>query len=81
MDEHQTAITEVVSAMNELVAKDGGTIDIIGFNDRRLDVNYQVGVNDDCPTCLITPEILHDFILEGLRARDVPVDDVLVQNA
>jgi Fe-S cluster biogenesis protein NfuA len=81
MNEHQTAITEVVSAMNELVAKDGGAIDVIGFGDGQLDVNYKVGVNDECATCLITPEILHDFILEGLRARDVPVDDVRVESA
>jgi Fe-S cluster biogenesis protein NfuA len=81
MSEHETEIHEVIGAMNELVARDGGRVSVLGYEEAaaRLQLEYDTGNNADCDTCLITPETLRDFVSEGLRSRGVPVADVVVR--
>lgn len=81
MSEHDAEINEVVGAMNELVARDGGRVTVTGYETAaaQLRLDYVTGSNLECETCLITPETLRDFVLEGLRSRGVAVRDVVVQ--
>jgi Fe-S cluster biogenesis protein NfuA len=81
MSEHDAEINEVIGAMNELVARDGGKVSVLGYEQAtaRLQLEYDTGMNPDCETCLITPETLRDFVKEGLRSRGVAVTDVDVQ--
>jgi Fe-S cluster biogenesis protein NfuA len=81
MSEYDAQINEVIDAMNELVARDGGIITVLGYEEEaaRLQLQYDTGSNDECDTCLITPETLRDFVKEGLRSHGLMVQDVLVQ--
>ncbi|PWU55413.1 hypothetical protein DLE60_27805 [Micromonospora globispora] len=80
MSEHEAEINEVVGAMNELVARDGGKVSVLGYEEAaaRLQLDYDTGRNAECETCLITPDTLRDFVKEGLRSRGVAVADVVV---
>jgi Fe-S cluster biogenesis protein NfuA len=81
MTDYDPEISEVIGAMNELVARDGGRITVGGYEPAtaQLELDYVTGKNAECETCLITPETLRDFVLEGLRSRGVDVADVVVQ--
>ena len=81
MSEYNAEINEVIDAMNELVARDGGSISVLGYEEgaARLQLEYDTGSNAECNTCLITPDTLRDFVKEGLRSRGLIVEDVLVQ--
>lgn len=81
MSTNHAEIDEVIGAMNELVARDGGTISVLGYEEAAaiLNLEYETGSNDECSTCLISPETLSDFVKEGLRSRGVAVTDVVVQ--
>jgi hypothetical protein len=76
-------IEEVIGTMNELVARDGGVIELSSYlpADKSIQVNYRVGENDECATCLITPEMLKDFLLESFRSHGMDVDEVDVLTA
>jgi Fe-S cluster biogenesis protein NfuA len=78
MPDHEAEITEVIGAMNELVARDGGNVTVLGFEAARLELAYSTGNNDECDTCMITPETMKDFVAEGLRSRGIAVHDVVV---
>ena len=80
MSDVKGQVLEVVNNMNELVARDGGSIVVLSVDDatHSVDVRYQVGVNDECATCLITPEMLHDFLIEGFKAHELGVESVRV---
>jgi Fe-S cluster biogenesis protein NfuA len=73
-------VNEVVDAMNQLVQRDGGAIELAAYQpgDPVVRVNYKVGKNDDCDTCLISPEMLKDFLLEGFNSRNLGVRDIEV---
>lgn len=81
MSDHDTEINEVIDAMNELVARDGGSVSVLGYEEgaAKLQLAYDTGSNAECDTCLITPETLRDFVKEGLRSRGMAVEDVVVQ--
>jgi Fe-S cluster biogenesis protein NfuA len=73
-------VNEVIDAMGQLVARDGGTLRLSNYQPggATVEVQYTVGKNDECETCLISPEMLRDFLLEGFRARELGVEDVQV---
>jgi Fe-S cluster biogenesis protein NfuA len=80
MSNSDAVIDEVIGTMNELVSRDGGLIEFNSYApaDKSIQVNYRVGENDDCATCLITPEMLKDFLLESFRSHGMDVDAVAV---
>ncbi|MGH3640069.1 MAG: hypothetical protein ACRDUX_13685 [Mycobacterium sp.] len=83
MSTSDAVIEEVIGTMNELVAKDGGLIELSSYlpSAKSIEVNYRVGTNDECVTCLITPEMLQEFLLESFRSHGMDVDAVDVLTA
>lgn len=79
MDQSQ-AVREAVEAMNVVVAKDGGQVRLAQHDTERdvVKVDFDSGVNEECPGCLITPDMLSAFLLEAIRARGVEVQEVVV---
>jgi Fe-S cluster biogenesis protein NfuA len=74
-------VVEVLDAMNSLVARDGGAIELTSYSPSAVQVRYTLGKNDECDTCMITPEMLKDFLLEGFRSHELTVQDVRVDPA
>ena len=82
MDDERTAsINEVVDAMNAIVQRDGGAVELISDPSTAhvVELRYRAGHNDDCETtCSIPPEVLRTFVVEGLRSHNVEFEDVRV---
>lgn len=74
------AVREAVEAMNDVVAKDGGSVTLVehDVDNEVVRVRFESGVNDDCPGCLITPDMLTAFLGEAIRARGVSVQQLVV---
>lgn len=72
------AVIEVIEAMNEVVARDGGSLKLVRYDDkgRVLSVEFAAGVNEDCDACSISSEMLGEFLVAGLEARDIKVAKV-----
>jgi Fe-S cluster biogenesis protein NfuA len=75
------AIDEVLALFSGIVAKDGGEPTLRSYDRERrmVDTLYREGTNEECPTCVITPESMEAFLLDALRARGVEVDVVTVR--
>jgi Fe-S cluster biogenesis protein NfuA len=72
-------IEDALSNFRVLVAADGGEINFNTYTaDSRVDIDYKMGTNEECPGCVITPEDLAAFVKEAVTARGLPVSDVLV---
>ncbi|GAA4287882.1 NifU family protein [Georgenia daeguensis] len=80
MSDQDAAVQEVLDSMNQIVARDGGDIKLIDFDAAAgvLNVEYRMGVDPDCATCSIPPEMLQSFLVEGLRAHGVTTNEVIV---
>lgn len=76
-------VLEVTGAMQQLVEKDGGRLEIVEYVSTAgvLRVNYLTGTNDDCSTCSITHEMMRDFLLEGIRSHSIDIHTVEVGGA
>lgn len=74
-------VEKVLELMNAMVAKDGGEITLHSFdaNTPALAVDYRMGINEECVTCSITPELVQVFLTESLESHGVPGVDVTVQ--
>lgn len=74
------AVREAVEAMHDVVAKDGGSVRLTEHDPAKeiVRVQFDSGVNDDCPGCLITADMLTAFLSEAIRARGVSVQEVVV---
>jgi Fe-S cluster biogenesis protein NfuA len=77
------SIKEVLDAMNEVIARDGGLLQLADYDQEQaiVEVVYRNQPADDCEACAITPEMMQDFLLDGFRARDVEVSEVRVIGA
>ena len=73
-------VQEVVDTLNELVAADGGRLEVQQYQpgDAVLRVDYLMGHNEDCDTCSFTPDLIEAFLLEGLQSRAAGIDEVRV---
>lgn len=80
MVDEQLVIAEVLGAMRAIVARDGGVLELAGYQSGGgvVRVRYTVGHNDECATCTISPAMMREFLLEGLRSHDLAVDDVQI---
>lgn len=83
MSDQDAAVQEVLDSMNQIVARDGGDIRLLGFDAAAgvLNVAYRMGITPDCETCSIPPEMLQSFLVEGLKAHGVAANEVIVATA
>lgn len=76
-------IREVLGLLEPMVVQDGGSLRIGEFSPERstLVVDHVRGVNDACATCVIDSDSLRAFIDEGLQARGVRLDEIIVSGS
>lgn len=74
-------IEEVLAKMNGVVAGDGGRVTLRSYDPgaQVLEVDYAMKVNEDCPTCSISAEMLSIFLKDAMNSHGMPVDDVVVK--
>lgn len=82
MSEEHPAVEKVLALMNTMVAKDGGviTLDVFDADAGKMAVDYRMGINEECATCSITPELVQVFLTESLESHGVPNVEVVVKS-
>ncbi|MBJ20691.1 MAG: NifU family protein [bacterium] len=73
-------VDQVVSQFNEIVKPDGGSVSFVSANDGILRVRYAPGKNEECETCVMTPEALAGMIKDMVMTLDPSITDVEVQS-
>jgi Fe-S cluster biogenesis protein NfuA len=80
MTNKTVSVEDVLGKMNAMVAADGGKITMRSYDPgaQVLEVDYTTQVNEDCPTCTVTGDMLKIFLTESLQSHGVPIDEVIV---
>jgi len=73
------AVKLVVEQFKEIVGADGGEVRMLGVEGDLLRVAYKPGHNEQCESCVISPENLRDMLLDVLPAHDASIRRVEVQ--
>ncbi len=70
------AVELVVENFNRILAADNGLLSFIRRDGDTVILRYLEGKNEDCPTCVFTPEDLTALVLEATQKRDASIEDV-----
>ncbi len=73
-------VENVVSLMNQVIARDGGKLALAKYDQARglVEVNYSANATPECDTCSFTPEMIQAFLKESLRTHGINAEDVVV---
>jgi hypothetical protein len=70
------AVEMVVDNFNRILAADNGLLSFVGREGDTVVLRYVEGTNQDCPTCVFTPEDLTALVLEATQKRDPSIAGV-----
>lgn len=70
------AVETVVDNFNRILAADNGVLSFIRRDGDTVVLRYVEGKNEDCPTCVFTPEDLTALVLEATQKRDASIANV-----
>jgi hypothetical protein len=73
------AVKLVVEQFQEIVRPDGGALELLGVEGDLLRVAYRPGTNEQCASCVISPDNLRDMLLDVLPAHDASIRRVEVR--
>jgi hypothetical protein len=66
----------VVDYFNRILAADNGLLTVVGREGGTVVLRYEQGTNEECPTCVFTPEDLTALLLEATQKRDASITGV-----
>lgn len=66
----------VVDYFNRILAADNGWLSFVRRDGDTLVLRYRQGLNEECPTCVLTPEDLTMLVLEATQRRDTSIASV-----
>jgi Fe-S cluster biogenesis protein NfuA len=72
------AVERVLREFGEIVRPDGGSVELIAVEGETLRVAYRPGHNEQCASCVISPENLRDMLLDVLPQHDPSIRRVEV---
>ena len=61
------ALKYVLDNIQTIVASEGGSLEIVGMSDGRLTVRYTEGVNEECPECVPSHEMVSQMMTASLK--------------
>jgi hypothetical protein len=70
------AVGVVVDYFNRILASDHGLLSFVRREGDTVVLRYREGQNEDCPTCVFTPEDLAALVLEATQKRDTSIASV-----
>jgi Fe-S cluster biogenesis protein NfuA len=78
--EDEGKIEEAIGHFKTIVAADGGELSLSSYDpsSATVTVDYHPGTNEECATCVITPNDLSIFVREAVESRGVAVESVSV---
>ena len=72
------SVVRLVQEFGEIVRPDGGSLELLSVEGETLRVAYRPGHNEQCATCVISPENLRDMLLDVLPQHDPSIRQVEV---
>jgi Fe-S cluster biogenesis protein NfuA len=73
------AVQRVIEQFGEIVRPDGGSVELLSVEGDTLRVAYRPGHNEQCASCVISPENLRDMLLDVLPQHDPSIRRVEVR--
>jgi hypothetical protein len=61
-----------------MVASEGGSIDVVSLEDDALTMKYTPGVNEECPECVPTHDMVTQFLTASLGIHAPTITNVTV---
>lgn len=68
----------VLEQIEAMVASEGGTLEVISLDGNKLNVKYTPGVNEECPECVPTHEMVRQFLTASLGIHAPHIQDAEV---
>ena len=68
----------VLEQIENMVAAEGGSLDVVSSDENSVEVHYNPGVNEDCPECVPTLEHVTMFLNASLNIHAPHITDVKV---
>ena len=62
-------VKNVLDTFGQILASDGGSLELLNIADGVARVRYVPGNNEECPECVMTPEGLRGLLLEALQTQ------------
>ena len=75
---NNTQVDFVLEQIEKLVASEGGTLDSVSLDGNNLKVKYTPGVNEECPECVPTHDMVNQFLTASLSIHAPHVDNIEV---
>lgn len=69
----------VLEQIEKMVASEGGSLDVVSLGEGSLTIKYTPGVNEECPECVPTHEMVTQFLKASLGIHAPYVSDVVVE--
>jgi Fe-S cluster biogenesis protein NfuA len=69
----------VLEQIEAMVASEGGSIDAVALDDDSLVITYTPGVNEECPECVPTHDMVTQFLTASLGIHAPEITAVTVK--
>jgi Fe-S cluster biogenesis protein NfuA len=73
-----TSVDFVLEQIEIMVASEGGTLEVVSLEDNSLKVRYTPGVNEECPECVPTLDMVTQFMTASMGIHAPHVTDIEV---
>jgi hypothetical protein len=73
-----TKIDFVLEQIETMVASEGGTLDVVSLEGSSLKIKYTPGVNEECPECVPTLDMVIQFLTASMGIHAPYVQDIEV---
>lgn len=71
-------VRRVIDEIRPMLTPDGGDVQLLSYEEGKVKVSYEKGVNDECVDCLMPPEDFQEYLLGLYRDRVPEVHEVEV---
>lgn len=62
-------VLNVIELMGTIVGGEGGSLELVEMSDDRLTVRYVEGLNEECPECVPTHEMVLQMMTASLKVH------------
>ena len=73
-----TKIDFVLEQIEMMVASEGGTLNLISLEGNSLKIQYIPGVNEECPECVPTRDMVIQFLTASMGIHAPHIQDIEV---
>ena len=63
----EPAVLYVLDNMQTIVASEGGSLELVDLSDGQLTVRYVEGINEECPECVPSHEMVSQMMTASLE--------------